>query len=114
MLYVIVALFAVGAVMGLILANAIISGKPSTPKGVVVAHGLFVASGLVALIVYMINNPDNYPKVSLILFVIAALGGFYLLYNDLGKKKPGPTGVVILHALLAVSAFVLLLLFTFF
>jgi hypothetical protein len=114
MLYVIIGVFALAAVMGLIVATAIFTKKPATPKPVVIAHGLFGATGLILLIYYMMSNPDNYPKVSLILFVVAALGGFVLVYNDLGKKKPGPSSLVIIHALVAVTAFVLLLAFVLF
>lgn len=114
MLYAIIGVFALAAVMGLVIAVAIFNRKPETPKAAVVAHGLFGATGLVLLIVYAMNNMDNYPQVSLIIFVIAALGGFILLYNDLGKKKPGPISLVVVHALAAVLAFVLLLAFALF
>jgi hypothetical protein len=113
MLYVIITLFALAAVMGLVIATAIFNKKLSTPKPAVVAHGIFGATALVLLIYYMVQNPDNYPKVSLILFIVAALGGFVLLYNDL-KKNPGPLSIVIVHALVAVTAFVLLLAFVLF
>lgn len=114
MLYLIIALFAGTAIMGLIVATAIFTNKQATPKPAVIIHGLLGATALVLLIVYMLNNPDNYPKVALILFVVAALGGFVLVYNDLGKKKPGPKGLVAVHALIAVTAFVLLLAFVLF
>lgn len=113
MLYLTIALFAVAAVIGLIIANAIIAKKPSTPKGAVVAHGLFAATGLGLLIYYVIENTERSPKVSLILFVLAALGGAVLLVRDL-QKKPGPVTLVVMHALIAVTAFALLLVFALF
>jgi hypothetical protein len=113
MIYLIIALFALAAVMGLVIAVAIFTRKPSTPKPAVVAHGIFGASGLVLFLYYAMNHADNYPQLSLILFVIAALGGFLLLYNDL-KKKPGPIYLVVIHALVAVTAFVVLLAFALF
>jgi hypothetical protein len=113
MMYLIIGLFALGAVMGLILAGGIFKSPPSTSKPALVAHTLFVASALVLFIVYALNNPD-YPQLSLILFIVAALGGFYLVYNDLVKKQPGPRGVVVVHALVAVTAFVLLLMYALF
>lgn len=111
MIYGIIILFALAAVLGLIIAAAIFSGK-ETPKPAVYAHGAVAAVGLVLLIVYALQNPANYPQVSLIIFVIAALGGFYLFSNDI-RKKPGPKAVVVIHALAAVTAFTLLLLFAF-
>jgi hypothetical protein len=113
MLYAIIALFALAAVMGLTVAVAIFKPVPSTPKPAVVAHGILGASALILLIYYAVNNPGNYPRISLVLFVVAALGGAVLLVNDL-KKKPGPRSLVIIHALVAVSAFVLLLAFVLF
>jgi len=113
MLYAIIAIFAVAAVLGLIIASAIISKKPETPKAAVYGHGALAATALVLLLVYMYQNPDHYPQVSLILFVVAALGGFILFANDM-RKKPGPVGLVVIHALVAVTAFVLLLLFAFY
>lgn len=113
MLYLTIGLFALAAVMGVVLAVSIFRPAPSTPKSVVVAHGLFAASALVILIYYAVKNPDNYPLVSLVLFVVAALGGFILLFNDL-KSKPGPRSLVVIHALAAVVAFVLLLAFALF
>ena len=112
-MYLIIGLFALGAVMGLILATGIFKNPPSTSKPALVAHSLFVATALVLFIIYAVNNPD-YPQLSLILFVVAAVGGFYLVYNDLVKKSPGPRPVVIVHALVAVIAFVLLLVYAFF
>ena len=112
MMYLIIGLFALGALMGLILAGGIFKSPPSTSKPALVAHTLFVAAALVLFIVYAMNNPD-YPQLSLILFVVAALGGFYLVYNDLVKKQPGPPSVVVVHAIVAVTAFVLLLVYAF-
>jgi len=108
-----IVLFALAAVMGLTVAIAILTKKPGTPKVAVYAHGLFAATALVLLIIFTMNNPGNSPKISLILFLIAAAGGFILFYNDI-KKKPGPVGLVVVHALAAVTAFVLLLIFAFF
>ena len=113
MLYFIIIFFALAAVMGLIIASAIFSHKPATPKPAVIAHGIFAATALGCLIYYAVNNPENYPKASLILFCIGALGGAVLLFNDL-KKKPGPLPFVVIHALIGVTAFALLLVYVLF
>jgi hypothetical protein len=47
-------------------------------------------------------------QLALGIFVVAALGGFLLFALDL-KKKQMPSAVVVIHALVAVTAFVLLL-----
>jgi lysozyme family protein len=106
-----IALFAVAAVLGLIVLLALLK-KKETPKPVVLAHGAVAAIALVLLIVYGVQHPDHFPKVSIIIFALAAIGGFYLFFNDM-KKKPGPVSVAIVHALAAVAGFVVLLLFAF-
>lgn len=111
MLNVSIILFAVAAVLGLTILLALLK-KKETPKPVVYAHGLFAAIALVLLIVYGIKNPGHFPRLSIILFVLAALGGFYLFFNDM-KRKPGPVALAIVHALAAVAGFVTLLLFVF-
>jgi hypothetical protein len=88
------------------------TGFVKKAKPVVYSHGLVAATALVLLIVYGVQNPDRFPRLSIILFALAAIGGFYLLFNDL-KRKPGPVAVAVIHALTAVVGFVTLLLFAF-
>ena len=113
MVYTMIVLFALTAVMGLMVAVAIFNKKPETPKVAVYLHGALGATALLLLILYRMNNPEHYPMISLILFLVGALGGFYLFFNDVVKKKPGPIGVVVVHALIGVTAFILLLAFAF-
>jgi hypothetical protein len=112
MLYTTIILFAVAAAIGLFLLKDWINKR--TPSRVAVyIHGGIAATGLVLLLIYAFQNPTNYPQVSLILFVVGAVGGFYLFYTDVVKKQPAPNGVALIHALVAVGAFVTLLLFVF-
>jgi hypothetical protein len=111
MIYVTIALFALAAVLGLSILLKWLAKKDAS-RAVVYSHGLAAATALVLLIIYAIQNPDNFPKVSIILFVLAALGGFYMFYNDLNKKN-SPIAVAFVHGLLAVGGFVALLLFVF-
>lgn len=111
MLYITIGFFALAAVFGLTIIVRWLS-KKDAPKAVIFTHGIMAAAGLALLIAYALQNPGNYPKASLILFVIAALGGFYLFYKDFFKKIH-PVGVAIVHALLAVGGFIVLLMFAF-
>jgi hypothetical protein len=111
MLYVTIGLFALAALMGLRVITALVQ-KKETPKPIVYTHGILAASGLSLLIIYSVQHPESYPKTSLILFILAALGGFYLFFRDM-NKKPGPVAIAVIHALAAVIAFVVLLLFAF-
>jgi hypothetical protein len=103
-----VLLFAVAAVGGLLLALQHFKKSPlSLPLAVV--HGLVAASALVLLLLSVLGgSASGNAPIALVLFVVAALGGFFLFSHHL-RNKPLPTPVVVIHALAAVVAFLLLL-----
>lgn len=108
MLYVIIILFALAAVFGiLILKNWILS--TDTSRNTVYTHGIFAALALVLLIYYFFSNNEKNVSTSVILFVLAALVGFYMFYKDL-KGIFSPTWLGVIHGLVAVAAFIFLLL----
>ncbi len=102
-----IVLFALAALGGVVLATLRFRGRPTLPLGLAVVHGLFGAAGLVALI-WAVFGTGLAAKASLGLFVVAALGGFVLFSFQL-RKQAIPIGVMLVHALVAVIAFVLLL-----
>jgi hypothetical protein len=111
MIYLPIVLFALAAVLGVTILVKWLQDKEA-PRAVVYSHGGVAALALVLLIVYGVQNPNNFPKISIILFILAALGGFVLFLTEMfAKKRIVPVGVV--HAILAVSGFVMLLLFAF-
>ena len=113
MLLIAVGLFAVAAVGGLILA-VLHFKKKNLPLPLALLHGLLGAAGLATLLVFLLQGGTaSKVALSLGLFVVAALGGFFLFSFHL-RKKPLPSPVVIIHALVAVAAFILLLLAAFF
>jgi Trk-type K+ transport system membrane component len=67
------------------------------------------AVALVLLLVHILSNPEGNLKTAFILFVIAAVAGFYMFFRDL-KGKFSPIWLAIIHAIVAVVAFVLVLL----
>ncbi|MGV3538668.1 MAG: hypothetical protein ACO1OQ_02595 [Rufibacter sp.] len=111
MLYASSILFALAAVAGLLILVAWLT-KKNASRTVVYLHGLLAAAALVLLAVYSYNHPQNYPTYSLVLFVLAALGGFYMFARDL-RGKYSSMAVAGMHALLAVAGFVFLLIFAF-
>jgi len=101
------ALFALAALAGLIMAIRIFAGD-APPWALSLFHGAFAASGLVTLYLVVAGTPvGGLAWASLGLFVAAALGGFFLASFHL-RGRPHPKAVVVLHALLAVGAFVIL------
>ena len=100
-------MFAIAALGGITLAIIRFSGRQVLPLWLAIVHGLVAAAGLVALIVAVASARLS-ATVSLVLFIVAALGGFVLFANQL-RNKPIPIGVMVVHALVAVVAFILLL-----
>lgn len=103
-------LFAVAAVGGLVMAVMRFKGKPYPPMALALVHGAVAAAGLVTLIVLFTQGAQaTSTTAALALFVVAALGGFVLFFHHL-RKVALPIWLVIVHALVAVSAFLILLL----
>lgn len=103
-----VIVFAVAALGGLVLASHVLRDK-FAPWALSVVHALLGAAGLILLIILMVQAGAGTILVgSFVLFVIAALGGFFLASFHLQKKLP-PKAVVVIHAVLAVIAFLGLL-----
>ena len=111
MLYLTIGLLALAAVIGIIILKNWLTSA-STSRTVVYAHGIFAAAGLIVLVIYALQNPANYPKTSIILLVIGALGGFYMFAEDL-RKRNSPIWLAVVHGLLAVGGFLFLLFFVF-
>jgi len=109
MLYVAIAVFALAAVLGLTMAVLHFKGRSPPPAGLAVVHGLFAASGLVILLVAVIQaHLGGAPLAALGLLILAALGGFGLLSFHL-RRRALSSGLLAGHALLAVAGFIVLL-----
>ena len=100
-------IFAIAAVFGLMNLIAILKSQ-ETRKPVVYIHGLLAATALVLLIAYATSEASKNVTLSIVLFVVAALGGFLLFGRDL-MKKAGPKWLALVHGLVAVASFLILL-----
>ncbi|MGZ3932742.1 MAG: hypothetical protein ACXVP0_15855, partial [Bacteroidia bacterium] len=67
--------------------------------------------GLILLIYFAMNHSPGLIQ-SLVLFVLAALGGLVLITKDI-NGKPVPKWLAIAHGLVATTGFIFLLIFTF-
>lgn len=103
-----VIVFAITALGGLFLARQHFINQP-LPANIAIVHGAAGAIGIVVLAIAAISQDvDTAAIVALILFVVAALGGFYLVSFHLrGVRHPSP--IILVHAAIAVIAFVTLL-----
>jgi hypothetical protein len=107
-LYTAIGLFAAAALGGIYLLSFILRNR-ETPKSIALIHGLFAALGLVFLFYYAaVSKPA--PIDSAILLVLAALGGFVLIFRDLTGKNI-PKWLAVGHGLIAVTGFILLVIF---
>jgi len=103
----IIILFTLAALVGLSLLLKVMKGeKPDTRMAIL--HGALAAVALVLLVIEVYGGNSGLTTI-LALFVVAALGGFFLFFKDLsGKSIPKP--VAFIHAGAAAVAFVMLLL----
>ena len=101
-------LFGVAALGGLLLVFLRVTNKP-LPTPLALLHGALAAAGLVALAMSVFGaGGAGGASLALGLFVVAALGGF-LLFSFHLRKKQLPMGIVVIHALVAITAFLILL-----
>jgi glucose uptake protein GlcU len=104
-----VLLIALGAAVGLYMAVNHFRGR-TPPRGIVAAtHGLLAVSGVIVLLLASrevgLRGAGTW---ALWLFGVAALGGIYLATQHMDQKRL-PSGVIVVHALVAVVAFLITL-----
>jgi hypothetical protein len=102
-------LFAISALGGLVMAGIRFSG-PNPPTWLAMLHGFLSAAALTLLIYAACTvGLPSLANLTVVLFVIAAIGGAVMNLNYQWKLLPLPKWLVVVHALLAVTGFVLLL-----
>lgn len=110
MLITAIILFIIAAIFGLIVLTAILKDKP-TPKPAVFTHGPIAAIALIIVIIYAVmGHMQPLLLTSIILFVLAALGGLTLFTIDM-RKKPIPKLLAVLHPILAIIALITLIVY---
>jgi len=110
MLILAVFLFLIAALFGFFILTAILQDRPTTKRSVLI-HGAFAVSALVLVIIYMLiaGSPPEL-IISLVLFIIAALGGLTLYSIDLKKKKI-PKVLALLHPVIAIAGLIVLIMY---
>src|SRR5262245_34827121 len=111
MLLTAIILFIIAAIFGLIILTAILKNQP-TPKLAVFIHGPLAAIALIIAIIYafMMGYVQPLLLTSIILFILAALGGLTLFTIDM-RNKPIPKLLAVLHPILAVIALIVLIIY---
>ncbi len=100
--------FAIGAAGGLFLASRVLRDKLA-PWPVSILHALLGATGILLLLAIVLGGQGtDRITAALGLFIVAALGGFFLASFHVRRKIP-PKAIVIIHASVAVLGFLTLL-----
>jgi hypothetical protein len=110
-LYLVIVLFVFATMIGVLMISMQLQGE-LVSKNIMYAHIILAIIAIVVLAVYSFQNPDNYPKLSLILFAVAGILGIYMFSNFL-KEKRNPFIVDLVYGLLAMGGFVYLIFFVF-
>ncbi len=112
---IILILFAAAAVIGIYLIASVLRNK-KPKRNVAIAHGLFAASSLVFLLIKVVTGTEE-TVASVVLFVMAALIGIYMFYREFFSgqselaKSAVPKPLAVLHAVVALAAFILLIVY---
>ncbi len=109
MLFTAIVLFLIAAVFGLMTLIAVLKNNP-TSRPTVLIHGAVAAIALLIVLVATVQATGPAPVASLILFLIAAAGGFILFAVDL-QKKPLPKWLALVHPVVAALGLVSLIVF---
>lgn len=106
-----VALLAIGALGGLVMAGIRLSKNLNPPSGLAMLHGLLAAAGVTLLAYAAVTvGVPTLALVGLAFLLVAAAGGAVLNLKYQWERVLIPRGFMIGHALLAVIGFVLVLL----
>jgi hypothetical protein len=101
--------FALAAIVGITMAVRHFSGK-DTPLAVGLLHGAFAATGLVLLILAVMNAPSaGLGGIALAVLAGAAIGGFVLLSYQLRGQR-WPSAYVVAHGSIAATGVLLAIL----
>ena len=116
-IYIVIGAFTVAAVIGIYLLICVI--RRQKPKyWIGLTHAFFAGLALTFFAILAIKSQEK-NIVSFVIFLFVAIVGIYMLYREFFSKQKKqselaastvPTPLALLHALAAVSAFVLLLL----
>lgn len=102
-------LFALTALGGIVMAAIRWMGKRNPPSWLAMAHGLLAGAGLTLLLYAgLVSNVPAGAWISALLFLVAAAGGVVLNLVYHLRDRPLPNWLMIVHAAIAVVAFVLL------
>ncbi len=94
-----IVLISLAVLLGLYLISFVLK-KKIPPKGVAIVHGSLAVIGILILIIYALTTTSHHKHWdSIIIFLLAAMGGVYLFYKDIRHLKI-PKWVALIHGAL--------------
>ena len=104
-------LIAIGALGGLVMAGVRLKGAERPPSSLAMAHGLMAGAALTLLIYsWLTVGLPQFAQWATGVLVLAALGGAYINLRYHSKMLPLPVPLIVGHAMIAATGFILLLL----
>ncbi len=110
MLITIICILIVAALIGIYMAQRVLTGK-FAGKVTPVIHGLIAATGVALTIYFAIQQTSRYLWAAVAFFITAAGIGVYMYITSLNGSQV-PKGLVFIHILFAVAGIILLSTYT--
>ena len=95
--------FAIAALGGIVLAAHVLR-KNFAPWALSLLHAALGAAGIILVLITVVQGARGNVALALGLFIVAALGGFFLASFHYRKQLP-PAVIVVVHAAIALAGF---------
>ncbi len=103
-----IVLISLAVILGGYLLSFVLQAR-NPPKGIVIAHGTLAALGIIILLIYALTTDEPHKHWdSIIIFVLAATGGIYLVSRDI-RHKDVPKWVAIVHGAIGLTGLIWIL-----
>ncbi|WP_029038209.1 hypothetical protein [Salinimicrobium xinjiangense] len=95
-------LISLAVILGLYLITFVLK-KKTPPKGVALIHGTLAALGIIVLLIYALTTSSHHKHWdSIIIFIVAAIGGIYLFSKDI-RHLEIPVWVAVVHGAIGLT-----------
>lgn len=103
-----IVLISIAVILGGYLLSFVLKGK-NPPKGIALAHGTLAALGIIILLIYALTTSEHHKHwESIMIFIVAAVGGIYLFSRDIRHKKV-PKWIAVVHGVIGLTGLIWIL-----
>ena len=94
----------IAILIGVIMLSYLLQDK-EIPKGLPILHGSAAGIGVILLVIYALTSESEHQHWdSIVIFLVAILGGLFLFEKDITHQKV-PKSIAVIHALIALGGF---------